>query len=64
VKVIKGHFQDALGDGDARGFLNRLCIVLEEKPSEQERRARCNESLGECFEQMANSGLFRLGHLI
>ncbi len=36
VEIIEAHFQDALGNGNARGFLHRLCIVLEEKPGEQE----------------------------
>jgi hypothetical protein len=34
MEIIEGHFQDAFRDGNARGFLHRLCIVLEEKPGE------------------------------
>jgi hypothetical protein len=39
MEIIEAHFQNTLGNGNARGFLNSLRIVLEEKPGEQERRA-------------------------
>ena len=39
MEIIEAHFQNTFGNGNARGFLNRLCIVLEEKLGEQERRA-------------------------
>ena len=62
MEVIKGHFQDAFGDGNARGFLNRLCIVLEKKQGEREGGGGSDQSPGKGFEQVANSGLFRVGH--
>jgi len=62
VEIIEGHFEDGLRDGNARGFLHRLRIVLEEKPGEQERCSRGNEPPGECFEQVAESGFIRVGH--
>ena len=64
MEIIEAHFQDAFRDGNARGFLHRLCIVLKEKPGEQECCARGNEPPGECFEQVADSGFFRVGHLM
>ena len=38
MEIIEPHFQYTLGNGNARGFLNRLHIVLEEKPGEQKKK--------------------------
>ena len=62
MEVVKGHFEDAFGDGNACGFLNRLCIVLEKEQRKRKGGGRCDQSLGNGFGQVADAGFFRVGH--
>jgi hypothetical protein len=39
MKIAEPHFQDAFRDGNASGFLNRLRVILKEKPSQHEGRS-------------------------
>jgi len=39
MEITEPHFQDAFRDGNASCFLNRLRVILKEKPSQHEGRS-------------------------
>ena len=61
MEIIQTHFEDAFGDGYARSLLHRFGIVLEEEQRKREGRSGGNQSPGNGFGQVTDSGFFS-GH--
>lgn len=62
MEIVQRHLQNALCHGHTGCFLHSLCVILEEKPSQQKRGAGGDDAPGYSFGQMADAGFFDVRH--